>query len=93
VMIGNGGAVKPGARLDVASIYDVAPTLLYLLGEALPEDMDGRVLKEIITNEYLSRNPIRFTSGNKDEQTAEMEFSPDENADVIERLKSLGYIG
>ncbi|HKP86563.1 MAG TPA: alkaline phosphatase family protein [Blastocatellia bacterium] len=93
VMIGSGGAVKPGARLDVASIYDVAPTLLYLLGEALPDEMDGRVLKEIITDEYLNANPIRFTAESQDGQTGEMEFSPDENADVIERLKSLGYIG
>lgn len=29
------------------SIYDVAPTLLHLLGEKIPERMDGRVLKEI----------------------------------------------
>ena len=93
VMIGNGAAVKPHSRLDVASIYDVTPTMLYLLGEALPEDMDGRVLKEIISEEYLNSHPVRLTAQSNEEQTGEMEYSAEENEDVIERLKSLGYIG
>jgi predicted AlkP superfamily phosphohydrolase/phosphomutase len=93
VMIGNGAAVKPHSRLDVASIYDVTPTMLYLLGEAVPEDMDGRVLKEIISEEYLNSHPIRLAAQSSDEHTGEIEYSAEENADVIERLKSLGYIG
>lgn len=93
VMIGSGAAVKPRSRLDVASIYDVTPTMLYLLDEALPEDMDGRVLKEIISEEYLNSHPVRFTAQSHEEQTGEVEYSAEENEDVIERLKSLGYIG
>jgi len=93
VMIGNGAAVKPRSRLDVASIYDVTPTMLYLLGEAVPEDMDGRVLKEIVSEEYLNSHPIRLTAQSSEEQTGGMEYSAEENEDVIERLKSLGYIG
>jgi predicted AlkP superfamily phosphohydrolase/phosphomutase len=93
VMIGNGAAVKPHSRLKVASIYDVTPTMLYLLGEALPEDMDGRVLNEIISEEYLNSHPVRLTAQSNEEQTGEIEYSAEENEDVIERLKSLGYIG
>src|ERR1044072_4293809 len=90
VMIGNGAAVKPHSRLKVASIYDVTPTMLYLLGEALPEDMDGRVLNEIISEEYLNSHPVRFTAQSNEGQTGEIEYSAEENEDVIERLKSLG---
>ncbi|MGA9769417.1 MAG: alkaline phosphatase family protein [Blastocatellia bacterium] len=93
VMIGNGAAVKPHSSLDVASIYDVTPTMLYLLGEAVPEDMDGRVLKEIISEEYLNSHPVRLAAQSSDEHTGEVEYSAEENADVLERLKSLGYIG
>jgi predicted AlkP superfamily phosphohydrolase/phosphomutase len=93
VMIGNGGAVKPDSRLDVASIYDVTPTMLYLMDEPLPDDMDGRVLTEIIDAAYLSANPIRFTSQSQPEQIGATEYSAEENAEIIESLKNLGYIG
>jgi predicted AlkP superfamily phosphohydrolase/phosphomutase len=93
IMIGNGSAVKPGSRMDVASIYDVAPTLLYLLGEALPDDMDGRALTEIISDEFLRANPVQFASASRAEQNDKLEFSEEENDEIIESLKNLGYIG
>jgi predicted AlkP superfamily phosphohydrolase/phosphomutase len=93
VMVAGGGAIRPGASLEVARITDVAPTILYLMNESLPDDMDGRVLAEIITDEYLSANPVRFTRQSADEQKGEIEFSPEENAEIIESLKNLGYIG
>ena len=38
-----------------------APTLLYLMGEPLPADMDGRVLTEIIDENYLQTHPISYS--------------------------------
>jgi predicted AlkP superfamily phosphohydrolase/phosphomutase len=93
VMIGNGHAVKPHTRLDLARIVDVAPTLLYLMGETLPDDMDGRVLTEIISEEYLKAHSIQYAAGSGDDQTGGVEFSAEENAEIIESLKNLGYIG
>jgi hypothetical protein len=40
-----GARVKPQQRFDVASPTDAVPTLLTLLGLALPKDLDGRALK------------------------------------------------
>ncbi|HEX8186599.1 MAG TPA: alkaline phosphatase family protein [Blastocatellia bacterium] len=93
VMIGNGSAIKPRSRLDVARIVDVAPTLLYLMGEPLLDDMDGRVLTEIISEEYLKAHSIQYAAQSGDEQTGGVEFSAEENAEIIESLKNLGYIG
>jgi len=93
VMIARGQAIKHGARLEPVSIYDVAPTLLYLLDQSVPEDMDGRVLLEAILEGYLHANPIRLSAPNDAEQPSELEFSPEENVEMIERLKQLGYIG
>ncbi len=93
VMIANGGPIKPAFDARVTRIYDVAPTLLYLLGQGVPEDMDGHVLSEIISEEYIKAHPINFTAESDEGQTGEIEFTPEENEDVIERLKSLGYIG
>jgi predicted AlkP superfamily phosphohydrolase/phosphomutase len=93
VMIGNSDAVKAGARLEAARIYDVAPTLLYLMGEPVPDDMDGRVLTEIISAAHLSANPIRHSRAAESGPANATEYSDEENAEIIESLKHLGYIG
>jgi hypothetical protein len=93
VMIGNADGVKAGARLDAARIYDVAPTLLYLMNEPVPDDMDGRVLTEIISEAHLSANPIRRSHATESAPVNTTEYSDEENAEIIESLKHLGYIG
>lgn len=93
VMIAGGGPVKTGFRATEAHIYDVAPTMLYLLGQTVPDDMDGQILFEIVSREYVNNNPARFSAGGKDERPEEVEFSSDDDADIRERLKSLGYMG
>ena len=93
VMIASGGPIRRGLDAGQAKIWDVAPTLLYLLGEPVPEDMDGRVLKESIEQEFISRHEVRFKEAAASSQSTVQEFSGEENAEVIERLRSLGYIG
>ncbi|HKP13625.1 MAG TPA: phosphodiesterase, partial [Blastocatellia bacterium] len=93
VMIGNAAAVKRAARLDAARIYDVAPTLLYLMGEPVPDDLDGRVLTEIISEDHLSANPVRYSRAAETARANATAYSDEENAEIIESLKQLGYIG
>lgn len=93
VMIANGEAIKSGCDAVQTSIYDVTPTILYLSGYEVPEDMDGEVLSQIISEDFLSANPVRFTAQSNTDATGEVVLSAEENADVIERLKSLGYMG
>lgn len=93
VMIGNTAAVKPATRLAAAHIYDVTPTLLYLMGEPLPADMDGRVLEEIIAEDYLFANPLTYAQAAAAAAPSAMQYSDEENAEIIESLKNLGYIG
>jgi predicted AlkP superfamily phosphohydrolase/phosphomutase len=92
VMIARGNAIKPGANLEAARIYDMAPTLLYLMDQEVPDDMDGRVLSEAISEDHLNANPVRRSAQGGGDPARALEFSPEENADVIERLKGLGYI-
>ncbi|MFC1969671.1 alkaline phosphatase family protein [Chloroflexota bacterium] len=42
-----GPNIKRGAGINNVSILDLAPTILHLMGLEIPDDMDGRVLKEI----------------------------------------------
>ena len=40
----SGANVKPGVRLDEATIYDIAPTVMALFGQPVPRSWPGRVL-------------------------------------------------
>jgi predicted AlkP superfamily phosphohydrolase/phosphomutase len=39
-----GEDIKRGVELENVRIYDIAPTVLYLMDTPIPEDMDGKVL-------------------------------------------------
>ena len=67
ILFAKGRHIRKGIEIQEANIVDLAPTILYLKGNKIPEDMDGRVLKEIITEEFLSENEIAYTS---EEETA-----------------------
>jgi predicted AlkP superfamily phosphohydrolase/phosphomutase len=93
VMIASGGAVKSGFNAVQASIYDVTPTILYLLDHPVPDDMDGKVLSHIISQEFIAAHPLRYVEGEKAGDRDDVEFTSEENEEVIERLKMLGYMG
>jgi predicted AlkP superfamily phosphohydrolase/phosphomutase len=90
-----GRGVCPDKEIKDAKIVDIAPTALYLLGLPIPDDMDGRVLKDAFLPEYLEQNPTRFEELLKKEEV--MDSSPgvydeEESKKIAERLKNLGYI-
>lgn len=93
VMIANGATVKRGIDAVRTSIYDVTPTILYLLGYDVPEDMDGKVLSQIVSEEYRLATPVRFAAQEMPQGADEVEFTAAENEEIIERLRSLGYMG
>jgi predicted AlkP superfamily phosphohydrolase/phosphomutase len=60
VVILSGNPVRKGVNLPALDLAGVTPTVLYLLGEALPADMDGTVFTPALTAECLVRHPVRF---------------------------------
>jgi hypothetical protein len=55
--------------------------------------MDGVLLEEMISEDYLAGHPASFAGMDRSGPARSEEYSDEENDDVIERLKSLGYIG
>jgi predicted AlkP superfamily phosphohydrolase/phosphomutase len=55
-----GDGIKPGAELKSASVLDVAPTILYLMGLPVARDMEGRVLGEIVEEDFARAHPVSF---------------------------------
>jgi len=55
-----GAGVRAGARIEGASVLDVAPTLLYLMGLPVARDMEGRALTELLRPETARAQPVTF---------------------------------
>jgi predicted AlkP superfamily phosphohydrolase/phosphomutase len=92
IFIGSGSPFKK-MTVEGARIIDLAPTILYLLGVEVPGDMDGRVLAEIIEDDFQSRHPVRFKSrAPVGERVGPFEYTEREEKDVRDRLQGLGYV-
>ena len=79
-----------------ARIIDYAPTILHSFGVEVPQDMDGRVLQEIFTEEYLSDTPVRVsetTSAEYDAPDKSPAMTEEESEEIRVRLRGLGYLG
>jgi predicted AlkP superfamily phosphohydrolase/phosphomutase len=77
-----------------AGIEDVAPTVLYLLGERIPVELEGRLLAEAIDPALLDARPPDYddeTGPFAVEHDAEG-YAPEEAEEVERRLRGLGYI-
>jgi predicted AlkP superfamily phosphohydrolase/phosphomutase len=77
-----------------ASIVDIPATILHLFGVPIPEDYDGRVLTEYISEEFMAKTPVRFQEGDGELiRSTESPFSQEEMEGLAKRLRELGYIG
>ena len=88
-----GPGIKPGTIVTGAQLEDVAPTLLYLLGEPIPKDMDGRALTEIVEEDFRKTHEIKYREVEADSPVDEESgYSAEEEEIIHERLKGLGYM-
>ena len=84
-------AFAAGATLADARIIDLAPTILHILNVPVPEDMDGRVLTDALAPEL--RGKATQVGAAAATSTAQVNFTEEEQAEVEERLRALGYLG
>ena len=80
--------VEPGSRDDL-SILDVAPTVLSVMDIPVPDDMQGRSIVQRASGATCESSQ----TGRTDAAAEETEpYSIDEQKQVMDRLKSLGYL-
>jgi arylsulfatase A-like enzyme len=79
-------------NIESASVYDFVPTVMYLAGLPVPEALDGRVIEEACTAEFLASQPRRTRSGRAIGAKAQTDLSESEEQMVEEKLRSLGYL-
>lgn len=96
VFVAAGPGIRAGTEVDEASILDVFPTLLALLGMPVANDLEGKVLTRALTDEFLAAHPVRSTDTFEGSPAATKpsfaEASAEDRA-IIESLIAIGYVG
>jgi predicted AlkP superfamily phosphohydrolase/phosphomutase len=59
ILVASGGPFVRGREVQGASILDVAPTVLHLLGLPIPAGLEGRVLAGALDPAWLAEHPVR----------------------------------
>ncbi len=93
IVVLHGPGIKPASRLGRATIYDVTPTALHLLGLPVASDMRGRALTEALLD--ADTRPVQtvatFETGAWD-RGDDIVADPEAGVRMEEMLRSLGYI-
>jgi arylsulfatase A-like enzyme len=85
-----GPALSPG-DLGEVSERDVAPTVLHLLGLPRSRELEGQVLEAALSESFRREHPVRSVDSYGRRPPARAADSAFDR-DVLEELKSLGYI-
>ena len=92
IVVLHGPGIKAGEAIR-GDIIDIAPTVLYALGLPVPSIMDGKVLQDGFIPQYLAAHPITHTAGPAEKSAASTGvYSEEDEEQVMERLRQLGYV-
>lgn len=95
IFIAWGPDIKAGEASSPFSIYDVTPTILYLLNARIPDYVEGSVATAAIKDTRLEHLPISFSQVNissQDSTDVSEDISDEEKAALMDQLKLLGYM-
>ncbi|MCA9968754.1 MAG: hypothetical protein KC425_00990, partial [Anaerolineales bacterium] len=87
-----GPGVQPGLVLPEASILDLAPTILHYLGLPVPSHMDGQVLTHAFTDAFNAANPVQIVASDVEHRGKDDVYTDEEEAQVLQKLRDLGYV-
>jgi len=87
--LGAGPGLARGDEVDGLQIFDVAPNILHLLGCPIPSHMDGRFRPDLFAP---GLSEPRFDSSGPHGEAPRFGISKDEERDLEEKLKGLGYL-
>jgi len=97
ILVLAGPQIRSGASTKNGSppphVRDIAPTVLYLLGLPVAEDLSGRILSEAIRPERLQGSPPQRVARYGPPPTLTKPRKSDSvDQEILERLRALGYL-
>lgn len=104
MLVVSGPAARAGTKIREATILDITPTMLALARQPIPPNLDGRVLVDALSEEFLREHPLRSleetpadgqlaggpAKGGSGSPDAPVASAADE--EIRQRLISLGYL-
>lgn len=86
------GVFKENTLVEGAQIIDLAPTILYLLDQEVPSEMDGKVLINLFTDAFRKDHQAQYQTGQASGMdSGSTELTEEEEAILADMLRSLGY--
>lgn len=94
IFIISGPQIEAGSKLDAPAMIDLAPTILYAMGLAVPKSMDGRVLQSVFTQEAQKALPLEFVDDDELDSGIDSQsgYTEEEEELIRQRLRDLGYM-
>jgi predicted AlkP superfamily phosphohydrolase/phosphomutase len=92
ILICKGPGLRSTALETVPSVCDFVPTTLYAAGVPVPDHLDGRVIQEAFTAEFLAAHPLQIRSAGPEGVSDQVKLSPEEERMVEDKLRGLGYL-
>jgi len=93
MLLALGPQIAPGTAVDGASIQDMAPTVLHAMGVPIPDDMDGRPLTALFSEAHRAAPQYIRARDDGDGSVLRRAYDAQEEKEIAERLRGLGYLG
>jgi predicted AlkP superfamily phosphohydrolase/phosphomutase len=89
----SGPGVRSGEHIEGARLIDLAPTIYALMGVAAPPGLDGQVLDRLFDDGLRPASRLQDAPLSSPVEASEVRvYSSEEEAELSEQLRGLGYV-
>lgn len=94
IFMAHGPAIQPGEIQSRMALRDLAPTLLHLLNQPIPPDMDGRSITAALTHIFQKTHPLQTANipAQHTHHPNTSTLTPAEEEELNSQLRQLGYV-
>ncbi len=95
VFVAAGPGLKENYHTSSARVFDITPTVLYLMDYPVAQNLEGRVLSDVVRPEYVESHPLKKVPRYEYKSSHDLPQAPMASRfdkEIKNRLRTLGYI-
>jgi predicted AlkP superfamily phosphohydrolase/phosphomutase len=92
ILICTGPAIRSTALTTLPTVSDLVPTMMYAAGLPVPDKLDGRVIREFFSDEFVAAHPVEIGAEGSQGSVDQIRLSAEEEQMVEDKLRGLGYL-